>query len=79
MTNTYTYITQSELSEKADFTKESIIHQIIKDYYVHVNKGVPFRYTFDKETYTDYDAEGNIILDVIDGTKYKSLEVKEAE
>lgn len=79
LTNTYAYITQAELAEKGDFTKEAIIHQIIKDYYVHVNKGVPFRYTFDKDTYTEVDAEGNIILDVIDGTKYKSLEVKEAE
>ena len=77
LTNTYAYITEAELAEKADFSKEAIIHQIVKDYYVHVNKGVPFRYTFDKETYTEYDAEGNIILDVIDGTKYKSLEVKE--
>ena len=77
LTNTYSYITNAELKRKADFSKEAIIHQIIRDYYVHVNKGVPFRYTYDKDTYTEVDASGNIILDVIDGTIYKSLEAKE--
>ena len=79
LTNTYTYISNAELARKADFSKEAIIHQIVKDYYTHVNKGVPFRYTYDKDTYTEFDENGNIILDVIDGTEYKSLDVKEAE
>lgn len=79
LTNCYAYINNTELVETADFDKEALIHQIIKDYYVHVNKGVPFRYTYDKETYTEVDADGNIILDVIDGTKYKSLEAKEVK
>ena len=78
-TNTYTYINNYELAEKADFDKESIMHQIIRDYYVHVNKGVPFRYTYDEDTFTEVDSAGNIILDVIDGTTKRNLKVEEVK
>lgn len=77
ITNTYAYIHNTELAEKADFDKESLIHQIIRDYYVHVNKGVPFRYTYDKDTFTEVDSAGNILLDVIDGTVYKNINAEE--
>lgn len=79
LTNVYSYITEVEKAPVPDFSKEAIIHQIVKDYYVHVNKGVPFRYTYDASTYTEYDAQGNIILDVIDGNTFKSIEAKETE
>lgn len=79
LTNVYSYITEAERAPTPDYSKEAIIHQIVKDYYVHVNKGVPFRYTFDSSNYTEYDAQGNIILDVIDGNKFANMEAKVAE
>ena len=67
LTDTYSYITEAETARQPDFSKGSIVRQIVRDYYAQVNKGVPFRYTYDKDTFYDFDAEGNLILDIVDG------------
>lgn len=67
LTDTYSYITEAETARQADFSKGSIVRQIVRDYYAQVNRGVPFRYTYDKDTFYDFDAEGNLILDIVDG------------
>lgn len=67
LTDTYSYITEAESARQPDFSKGAIVRQIVRDYYAQVNKGVPFRYTYDKDTFYDFDAEGNLILDIVDG------------
>lgn len=68
MTGKYTYISGEGLEIRADISKTELIHAIVRDFYTQVNKGVPMVYTYDADTFTEVDAGGNIVLDVVDGT-----------
>lgn len=73
MTNTYTSITDSQVSRKKDIDDHAMINEIVRHYYGHVNKGVPFRYVYDDNVYAEVDKDGNIIIDIMDATRVVNL------
>lgn len=79
LTGTYAYISSEGLEKKADISKTELIHAIVRDFYTQVNKGAPMVYTYDADTFTEVDAGGNIVLDVVDGTVLTNVVFEEED
>lgn len=73
MTNTYTSITDTQKPRKKEIDDHAMINEIVRHYYGHVNKGVPFKYVYDDHVYAEVDRDGNVIIDVMDATREVNL------
>lgn len=77
LTDTYTAVTNVTPIRQKDITDHALINEIVRYYYGPVNRGIPFRYDYDSSVYAEVDAEGNIVIDVMDATKRINLGLKE--
>lgn len=77
LTETYTAVTNVTPIRAKEITDHALINEIVRYYYGPVNKGIPFRYEYDSSVYAEVDAEGNIVIDVMDAMKRINLGLKE--
>lgn len=76
LTNTYTAVTNVSPIREKEITDHALINEIVRYYYGPVNRGIPFTYKYDDTVYAEVDADGNIVIDVMDATKNVNINLK---
>jgi hypothetical protein len=79
MMSTYNIITELDEGLVGNISKEAIMNEIIRDYFMrpYVNEGSPFVFDYDTDTFRFKDSGGNYIALTMDANRYINVKIEE--